>query len=400
MGKLIPWRIICVLILTAASSGQITVKFFGMAMNHRDDHDWPDLRFGTFRLWDSQTTWADLNPGPGSYKWNTLDSRLKDAQDHGLDVLYTFGRTPRWISDRPNDQTNCSPQPGECGAPKDLNPDGSGSDQAWKDFVTAIAKHANGRITAWELWNEPYNQDMWKGTVPQLIRMIQDASTIIKGIDPDALILSPSTGIKIERGKAYLRQLLSAGEGQYVGGMAFHGYMPYPEAIVPLLDEYKQTVQQFGQSSKPIWNTEGAWAPGSEPADPPADVARLYILQAADGVARFMWYAYDNRKWGNMWTPETGKRPQANAYEKIQDWLIGATFDGPCQVKDDVWVCDLHKNGGAYKARIAWFAKSGSTTNYKVPAQYVTAQDLTGNTSQVSGSVTLSSRPVLLEQAH
>jgi hypothetical protein len=192
---------------------------------------------------------------------------------------------------------------------------------------------------------------------------------------------------------------LSAGGGQYADAISYHAYIPVPENIVPLLNEFKQTLQQNGLSSKPIWDTEGSWGPTGEGADPVSDVSRLLILQAAEGISRVMWYSWDNRKLGNMWTPEEGPKPAAKAYEQLQDWLIGATFDHPCDDHDDTWTCDLRKTDGS-RARIVWSAKSGSNASYKVPDGYVNQRDLAGGaTALKGGNVPISNRPVLLEQA-
>jgi hypothetical protein len=400
MSRIASWWLVCVFMFTTASWGQVSAKFFGMHINHREEHGWPGFRFGTYRLWDSQTNWYQINPEKGVYDWNVLDRRLKDAQEHGVDILYTFGKTPRWASSRPNDRQQCGEAPGSCGPPSDLREDGSGPDQYWKDFVTAIAKHASGRIQAWELWNEPFNAGYWKGTSAQLVRMAQDARTIIKGVDPNAIILTPPSGIKVDRGKAWLRDYLAAGGGQYADAISFHAYIPMPENIVPLLNEFKETLQHYGQSSKPIWDTEGSWGPGGEGPDPVADISQLLILQASEGVSRVIWYSWDNRKLGNLWTPEEGSRPAAKAYEQLQDWLTGATFDHPCEGKEGTWTCDLRKGDGGNRAKIVWLARPGSNANYKVPDGYVNQRDLAGNvTALKGGNISVSSRPILLEQA-
>ena len=119
-----------------------------------------------------------------------LDHWLTAAQQTGDDPLFTLGMTPQWASSRPNDKT-CLPQPrGECDPPDDLNADGSGTDQHWKDFITAIVTHVNGRIHHWEVWNEPQAANAWTGTHAQLVRMAQDARTIIQSVDPKAKMLN------------------------------------------------------------------------------------------------------------------------------------------------------------------------------------------------------------------
>jgi len=126
---------------------------------------WPVVPFGGLRLWDTGTTWAILNPSDGVYDWTNLDNWLAAAQDHGgnFSFLYTMAMTPQWASSDPGDPS-CSYGPGQCAPPNDLNPDGTGTDQHWKDFVQAIATHAAGRIRYWEMWNEPVNSNSGQAT--------------------------------------------------------------------------------------------------------------------------------------------------------------------------------------------------------------------------------------------
>ena len=372
-----------------------------MHINHREEHGWPPFKFGTYRLWDSQTNWFQISPEKGKYDWSVLDRRLKDAQEHGTDVLYTFGKTPRWASAHPDDHQECGDSPGSCWPPSDLKEDGTGPDQYWKDFVTAIVKHAGGHIQYWELWNEPFNARYWKGTFPQMVRMAKDAREIIKSNDPNAMVLSPSGGLRAERAAVWMNQYLAAGGGQYADGFAFHAYIKIPENIVGFLHDFREMLEKHGQGSKPIFDTEGSWNPNGESDDPLADIGRLYILQAAEGVSLVAWYSWDHGKLGTLWSPQEGSKPAAKAYEQLQDWLIGATFDHPCENKSGVWTCDLHRENG-YRAKIAWSEKPGAAANYKVQDGMANQRDLTANSAALKGggSVPLSSRPTLLEPSH
>jgi len=40
-------------------------------------------------------------PSPGYFNWPALDRWLDAAQQHGVDVIYTFGATPTWASSNP-----------------------------------------------------------------------------------------------------------------------------------------------------------------------------------------------------------------------------------------------------------------------------------------------------------
>ncbi len=63
----------------------------------------PTVRFGTTRSWDADDLdWADANPAAGAYNFASLDNFIARNQARGAEMIYTFGRTPRWASSQPN----------------------------------------------------------------------------------------------------------------------------------------------------------------------------------------------------------------------------------------------------------------------------------------------------------
>ena len=131
---------------------------------------------------------------------------------------------------------------------------GNGTDQYWKDFVTAIVTHSkNNRgihIKYWELWNEPSLPRMWSGTIPQLLRMARDAKEIIHGIDPDAVFLTPPAGLQAPRHREFMEDWLTAGGGQYADGISFHGYVHAPAPATDFIKYYADFVKSLPNMDK------------------------------------------------------------------------------------------------------------------------------------------------------
>src|SRR5206468_3300310 len=167
---------------------------------------WPSVSFGSMRLWDTYTTWNDLNPSAGNFNWPALDRWLDAAQQHGVDVIYTFGATPTWASSNPTGK--CDYNPGACYPPANM--------QDWDNFVRAVATHAVGRIKYWEMWNEANQHGYWSGSIPALVTMTQHASAIIKSVG-DLRTTSPGTmrGWPLSRGTIFCsgRKACSASTG-------------------------------------------------------------------------------------------------------------------------------------------------------------------------------------------
>ena len=298
--------------LTLSGTGWVPVNavvpgtLFGLALHPEVLNDrvpWPSFPFGVIRLWDTETQWSLLNPSEGTYNFAELDSWFNIAAQNGkTDLLYTFGIVPQWASSNKNDQTCVSGNsgPGSCDPPYDLNADGSGADQIWQDFVTAIVAHAAGRIKYWELWNEPDCPYEWRGTNAQLVRMAKDAYAIIKAADPTAMVTTPEfRGCRVRQEHRHFASgvpgLLAEGHTRDI--VAFHAYVNpalgdrYSESITKTVDQVTSVINWYDDKSrKPIWNTEGGWTQNTNL--PNADmeaafVARVYILQWFKGVGRF-----------------------------------------------------------------------------------------------------------------
>ena len=149
---------------------------------------WPTVPFGGLRLWDTATGWAQINTAQGVYDWTNLDGFVSAAQAHGVDLLYNLARTPAWISSNPSDSTcaydtSAEGGPGQCDPPSDLNADGSGTDAAWIDWVTAVATRnvTKGQIKYYEIWNEWNASLFWAGSKANSTRTHGAGCTLRRG---------------------------------------------------------------------------------------------------------------------------------------------------------------------------------------------------------------------------
>ena len=357
---------------------------------------WPSVPFGMIRSWDTYSEWWKLEPARGSYDWSNLDWLLSQAELHHAQVLYTFGMTPRWASSAPNNGT-CDLASegayGSCNPPLDM--------QDWDDFVRALATHYAGRIHYYELWNEPNLPAYWQGTLTQMLTMAQHAYTIIKGIDPNAVILTPATAGGY--GAPYMASYLAAGGGKYADVVAFHGYQSTKEIrdaekITGYVSLYRQAIAAAGLN-KPLWDTEWSFEYTSNypnTALQAAYLAKGYILRLSLGVKRSYWFAWDTPNWGGLWTSTGGITPAGIAYLQVYKWLVGASLSSRCtEDSKGTWRCGLSRAGG-YQALIIW--NSTSSFSYLPPTQYQYCAYLSGKIVALAGSsITVGNQPVLLE---
>jgi hypothetical protein len=324
------------------SAAQIPSNFFGMHIHHATTGTpWPAVPIGSWRLWDALVSWPQIEPKRGQWNFELLDRYVFLAEQHKTELLLPLGLTPQWASARPLEGSIY--QSGNAAEP--------GDNADWQNYVTAVVTRFKGRIAAYEIWNEPNNKGFWTGDTQQMVTLTREASEIIHRIDPAAQVVSPAaTTIS---GVAWLRQFLNLGGGKYVDVVAYHFYVSPqpPEAMVPLIQQVRQIMQDTGAGDKPLWNTESGWQvpkpfPSNELAA--AYLARAFVLNWAAGVSRFYWYAWDNHAWVSIQTTEPDSRtltPAGQAYAAIQRWLTGTEFDGCEENSDHAWMCRLTRNG-------------------------------------------------------
>ncbi len=422
---------VTVLPQTEAGPG-LPASVFGLHVNQINS-PWPTVPFASYRSQDSgYIKWADISTAKQTYDWNTFDSWITRAESNGQDIMYTLFMTPTWASSR--GVKTKSPDygcvyanvsgPGGCDPPDDLNADGSGTDQHWKDFITAMMNHVGpGRIKYWELWNEFNNPVEWAGSQAQMLRMAQDAYGILKLRDSNALLTTPSVSTPIFAVDSYLLPYLQSGGGTYADIIAVHGYIhlndvcpnscPDPQMIATVLDKTRDAMAASGQKYKPLFDTEGSWGQGTNMTDPDMQVAftaRYFLIQAAGtaksrGFDKFYWYGWDFRDTGSFYDSQTGALTASGAaYRQLHNWMVGATLSG-CSSQASQWTCSMTRSG--YQAEAIWDGSQTcsngtcSTLAVSVSPIYVQYRDLAGHVTAISnGTVPIGLKPILLESGN
>ena len=404
----------------AGVGNQIAETYFGMHLNSYNA-PWPFFNFGAQRLWAAGVSWPQIEATQGSFDWTLLDEWFADPAQNGtsVDFLYTLARTPSWASQFPND-TTCSTAPGECDPPLDLNSDGSGADDYWIAWVTALAQHSAAQkasglsgISYYEIWNEWNTNAYWNptnGTTAQLVRMEQDARCVVEGkppdescnpnstfpsgtaIDPTAQIVSPSpvgaaANNMLGEVASSLTSYFSTTVNGYPGGsfsdaIGFHGYVgtatkagstsapcPVPENVNIVIADLNQTIANFPDSAagKPLFNTEGGWSEATVEGFTDQDrqaafLPRYLLLQESNNISRVYWFAWDSKTLSSLYDDETGQSTlAATAYQQVNLWSVGATVSQACSATGTVWSCGFTRSGG-YKALAVWDASQDCTT--------------------------------------
>lgn len=384
------------LIASNAFAAPVPPQYFGMHMN-KSTTSWPTVQFGMLRLWDSGTGWSALEPVNGSYNWAPLDQWLSLSQQKGVELIYTFGVTPKWAAANPTN-SNCIYGAGTCEPARNISD--------WEDYVRQVATHSKGVIHYYEIWNEASDPRYFSASPAVLADMGRRAYNIIKSIDPSAKVLMPSSVGNNPTITTFIDNYFMAGGASATDIVTFHGYMgtspsQQPEWIVYKIRDIKTVLAKYNLSSLPIWDTEASWGQQTWMPDynqQAAFLARMYLLHWSAGAERLQWYGWEYNPWGTLWDSTSGIRPAGVAYREVAKWMINSTLTTPCAQQSDgsTWMCEFTRADGS-KARAVW--NVAGSKSYTVPTGMKQARDLSGNTYSIGTSVTIGMKPILLEGA-
>jgi len=393
----------CAMWLSASPASEITppstpvpLTYFGLHMHWADTTTpWPGVAFGAWRLWDSHTTWAQLEPRKGQWDWQALDKDVALAEQHDVDLLLTLGRSPQWASARPQEPgRKAETMPGGMAEPRNVDD--------WRDYVRTVATRYKGRIHAYEIWNEPNLPNFFSGTPEAMRDLAREAYTTLKQVDPANIVVSPSA--VGPTGLSWMQEYLQLGGGKYADVIGWHFYLGKrpPEAIMEYMPRLRSILNAGGVADKPLWNTEAGWTPFAnvDPSDGPAYVARSYILNWALGVSRYYWYAWDDQRMSVriVETDRATPTAAARAYEEVGKWLTGARMDS---LREDggSFICQLSRDGR--KSWIVWNPERRVSLDIPRSWGVIRMQKLSGDQSSFSGNrLEIDSSPTLLESSN
>ena len=325
-----------------------------------------DMGYGAVRLWDSYTTWRDVQPWPDHFDFARLDRRMALARSRGQRVLLTLGSTPQWASARP--QEPCAYGKG-CAAPPINMTD-------WVRYVSTVATRYKGQVECYETWNEVSfpseprllsreaggEPHFYSGTAAQLAALHVEAFRTIRSIDPKACVLTPS----FHSSGDWIRKLdlfLKSGVGDQFDGVSFHLYFgDFPEDTVRNARNVRQVLEQQGLAGRGIWNTEVgipfAKKRGSRTTEEfrkyiQSQMLRTYLLNLSEGIDRVYWYAWDNREFGlSDETSETAGLARKVAKETLT--YLSSLREVVCRSnKDALWICDVRDVRGE-REQLVW----------------------------------------------
>ena len=394
-----------------APGAKVDEKYFGIHLNKLGEHNsWPDFNPGSIRLWDSGTTWANLQPINSNIDWqyNQHAKRLDYYINHGLKnnpslrFIYTLAMTPNWNGSRQSDQCHHSPY-GEssCTMPVKL--------ESWRNFVREVAIKYNGIINIWELWNEADIPMHWSQTPEDLVLLAKIANEELKAINSKNKLIGPSI---TSGGFQFLRAFLNASGGAYVDGVSFHGYLGNsPSLAISQIRNLRQILKEAGQERLDIWNTETSLLCNSfievcslkfnEKNRSDETLAKGLLGNAALGVKVFEYYTWEGvasseDKLGLVNSDFKTSNHLGKVVKKIKSWIVNGVIKYEKSNFQGLNIISVERN--SVKSYVMWTDLSSVNINLsdwmKNPNIFKMNDDFP--TTPMSGSLIIDSAPVLI----
>ncbi|MEC3956562.1 hypothetical protein VMT65_26245 [Nocardia sp. CDC153] len=117
--------------------------------------------------------WSQLEPEPGRYVWDVLDTLLAEF-DGGEEIWITVSSASRWGTRRVTDFLPPSPA-------LDL--------EVFGEFVRGLVARGRGRVTYWQCDNEPSVPILWAGTTEEYAAQLKVFAAAVRESDPAALVV-------------------------------------------------------------------------------------------------------------------------------------------------------------------------------------------------------------------
>ena len=240
-----------------------------------------------------QVSWKLHEPRPGEYSeelFGELDRLVSGANGQGVKVLLSVGKAPEWS----RATTELDGPPADYGH--------------FEAFMRYLGTRYQGRVQAYELWNEPNLQREWNGSplsAADFVELMRRGAAGARSADPAALLISgaPATtgindGVTAIDDRVYLGAMLAAGVSGVVDGIGVHpyGWANPPDSkdedavqassshnnhpsffFADTMNDYHDMLVAAGAAGLPLWATEfgwgsfeGLWTAEGAPASPPA----------------------------------------------------------------------------------------------------------------------------------
>lgn len=239
---------------------------------------------------------------------------------------------------------------------------------AWKRYVAKVAARYRGQPVAFQVWNEANVIGFWSGTPQQMAQLTKATYDVLQAVNPRATLVAPALVTRLSSQRTWLNKFYAQRAGgrpvanwvDVVSLQLYPAASGKPEDSMRLLATNRAILARHGVY-KPIWNTEVNYGMTGRPVRPLSSsrqagyVARTYLLNAANGVARVYWYGWQTQSTVNtrLVTSNLSSLTAAGvAFGTVSSWMKGARIDSCPIDAAGTYTCTLTKSG--VTRRVYW----------------------------------------------
>jgi VCBS repeat-containing protein len=201
--------------------------------------------------------WAGVEASNDVWTWTAVDRMVNSAAARDMKVMAILNSPPAWAV--------VPGTPALGGPPADL--------QEYGEFVGMVATRYAGKISAYEVWNEPNYYKFWQPTpdAAAYTALLKVAYTAIKAADPNAVVVAggiaaaPDSGTEAVNSVRFVTEMYEAGAAGYFDALSYHPYHyylefsqgePYPTSPLTMANQIHDVMVAYGDGNKQIWATE------------------------------------------------------------------------------------------------------------------------------------------------
>jgi hypothetical protein len=259
--------------------------------------------------------------------------------------------------------------------------------EEWSTFVRKVAERYKGRVTAWEVWNEPTMSGA--GFTPKMYaELLKATATPMREVDPAAKIIG-FAGVELH----FIKDTLALGTAPLMDAISEHSYAQIhrPEMNLPKQTEALRAIMAADGGEKPIWHTEQGVVGDDDgyraPAFSEAEVAALYtrntVILRSLGIAKYFWFSaqtsptYGDAVFYENYIP----RPRLAALNACASFLEGAAYRRSYQPTKNTYA---YLFNGSSPVCVVWNMNAEAWLHLDIWANSVEAFDLMGTRLMVS----------------
>lgn len=193
-----------------------------------------------------QSGWARCEKIKGVYDFEWIDKIVNNFIERGIEpwVCLCYGNALY--------NKEAASVFGAVGCPPIFNDE---QRKSWKNYVKAFVNHFDGRVSHYEVWNEP--DWCWKpeANATQLGIFTRDTGKYIKETNPNAKVIG---GVVCSRNLAYLNDAMKTGMGDYIDFISFHEYTNDETKVFETVEAYTELAHYYNPKIRLIQGESGS----------------------------------------------------------------------------------------------------------------------------------------------